>query len=171
MGPSSRRFLSWLALGAVALALSVGAGCDSRRSRRSRAPNRPVVTVPPAEPPPVEEPVAVAPPRPPVPPPAPPRAPAPAPARPRPKDDRLGACGTGKGPRFNVRGVDEQDTLNVRAAPDTQSDVLGQLSPHATGVLSLGQRRHVGASTWHKVKCGGVVGWVNERFLSTTAEP
>jgi hypothetical protein len=170
MRPSSRRSLAWLGLCAVALAFSIAAGCDSRRSRRPRAPNRPVVTAPPAEPLPVEEPVAVAPPRPPAPP-QPRPAPTPAPTRARPKDDRLGACGSGKGQRFNLRGVDEQDTLNVRAAPDAQSDVLGQLSPHATGVLSLSQRQHVGASTWHKVKCGGVVGWVNERFLSATAAP
>ncbi len=85
---------------------------------------------------------------------------------PKPKDDRLGACGSGAGPRFNVHGVADDDTLNVRAQPDPGSDVLGQLSPHASGVLSLGDRRHVGAATWHKVKCGSVVGWANEKFLA-----
>ena len=158
-----------LALPCAALALAIGfcAGCESRRARRyhdhGKHADNERATLPPAEPP-VPEPIPVAPPPPPE-----PVRPPPPPSRPRraePKDDRLGACGSGSGPRFNVHGVDDNDTLNVRAQPDPQSDVLGQLSPHATGVLSLGQRHHVGSATWHKVKCAAVVGWVNERFLS-----
>jgi len=157
------------ALVVVTLVVTASAGCDSRRSRHTHG-TRTAATHAPEETPREDPPAPVAapapPPRPAPPPPAPP-----APARPRaaPKDDRLGACGGGAGPRFNVRGVADDDTLNVRAAADPQSDVLGQLSPHATGVLSLGDRRKVGPSTWHKVKCGSAVGWVNERFLTPAA--
>ena len=165
---------SWLARGLALLAL-VGAldGCYLRRPRKTHGTQLHASEYPPAPPPdpvPVEEPVAVVPPPPPVAKPAAqPPAPAPPRRRPEPKDYRLGACGSGSGPRYGVHDVDEDDTLNIRADAGAENEVLGQLSPHATGVLSLGQRRRVGASTWHKVKCGSVVGWVNERFLSPSA--
>lgn len=142
----------------VVLAMTAAA-CDSRSSHRAHGTRTAATHLPQDPPTPAPEPV----------PPPPPPPPPPARPRPAPKDDRLGACGPGAGPRFNVRGVAEDDTLNVRAAADHQSDVLGQLSPHATGVLSLGQRRQVGASSWHKIKCGTVMGWVNERFLTPAA--
>jgi hypothetical protein len=140
-------------------------GCDSRRAQKTRLARQAPVQEPAPPPPPVEAPRPVPPPRQPEP------APAPRPPRPAPKDDRLGACGPGKGARLNVHGVDDADTLNVRAAPDAQSQVLGQLSPHATGVLSLGDRRRVGTAMWHKVKCGPVTGWANEKFLSGGGSP
>jgi hypothetical protein len=75
-------------------------------------------------------------------------------------------CGPGgKGPRFAVHGVDPSDTLNVRSAPDAKSDVLGQLLPNTTGVVDLGEQQRVGPSTWRKVRCAALIGWVNERFL------
>jgi hypothetical protein len=166
---TSRRFTWWycnpvLTVGPTLamLALVTVAGCDSRRAQKTRMARQAPVEEPVAPPPPVEAPRPVPPPRQPDPVPA-PR------ARPAPKDDRLGACGPGKGARLNVHGVDDADTLNVRAAPDAQSEVLGQLSPHATGVLSLGDRRKVASAMWHKVKCGPVTGWANEKFLSGAA--
>jgi hypothetical protein len=174
MEVTSRRFTGWCRNPALtqslsaALALALATlvalgGCDSRRAQKTRLARQARNEEPVTPPPPVEAPRQVPPPRQPEPPPPAPR------TRPAPKDDRLGACGPGKGARLNVQGVDEADTLNVRAAPDAQSEVLGQLSPHATGVLSLGDRRKVGAAMWHKVKCGPVTGWANEKFLSGAA--
>jgi hypothetical protein len=53
----------------------------------------------------------------------------------------------------------------VRAAPDARSEVLGTLPADTKGVLAAGEQRKVGPSTWRKVKCGALVGWVNDRFL------
>jgi hypothetical protein len=90
---------------------------------------------------------------------------------PPPADDRS-VCGPGgKGPRFAVHGVDPSDTLNVRVAPDAQSEVLGQLLPNTTGVVALGQEQKVGPSIWRKVRCGALVGWVNGRFLDPEEGP
>jgi hypothetical protein len=88
--------------------------------------------------------------------------PPPRPARPA---DRSTCGPAGKGPRFSVHGVDPDDTLNVRVAPDAKSDVLGQLLPNTTGVVAVGEEQKVGTSTWRKVRCGALVGWVNQRFL------
>jgi hypothetical protein len=79
-------------------------------------------------------------------------------------------CGPiGRGPHFAVHGVDAADTLNVRLAPDPESEVLGQLLPSTTGVADLGRTQKVGPSTWRKVRCGALIGWVNERFLAPDA--
>jgi hypothetical protein len=81
------------------------------------------------------------------------------------------ACAPGaSGPRFAVHGVDATDTLNVRSSPDAKSDVLGQLPPSATGVVGIGHPQKVGTSTWRKVRCGQLVGWVNDRFLDPQGE-
>jgi hypothetical protein len=143
----------WSSVAGVALVIVTVTGCKSyQRNRRPRA------SVPAA---PIEARDDESPRPPPRPTQAPPK-PAPKPA---PREDRSG-CGPGKGPRFAVHGVDPADTLNVRVAPDAKSDVLGQLLPTTTGVLAVGdQRKVVGASTWRKVRCGALVGWVNERFL------
>jgi hypothetical protein len=148
----------------LALAL---VGC--RSSHRTRRPRQPVAAAPVAADP--EPPRPVARPTPPAPPPIPTRTvapPKPA-ARPAPKpalaEDRS-ACGPeGKGPRFTVRGVAASDTLNVRISPDARSEVLGQLRPETTGVVAVGDEQKIGTSIWRKVRCGALVGWVNQRFL------
>jgi hypothetical protein len=61
--------------------------------------------------------------------------------------------------------VEANDTLNVRVAPDPESEALGQLLPNTTGVVDLGRQQKVGPSTWRKVRCGALIGWVNDRFL------
>jgi hypothetical protein len=142
----------------VSLLILVSAGCKSyQRARRPRA----------ATPPPVA--VEEESPRPP-----PPRVePPPPPPRPARREDASPCGPLGKGPHFAVRGVETTDTLNVRVAPDPQSDVLGTLLPSTTGVMDLGRQQKVGPSTWRKVRCGALIGWVNDRFLdrqdSTTA--
>jgi hypothetical protein len=68
-----------------------------------------------------------------------------------------------------VHGVDPTDKLNVRVAPDPESEVLGELLPNTTGVADLGRKQKVGPSTWRKVRCGALIGWVNDRFLAPDA--
>jgi hypothetical protein len=141
----------WSRIAVVSLVILGVGGCKSyQRARRPRAATPPPVATEeetPRPPPRVEEP--------------PPR-PAPKPAKP----EDASPCGPlGKGPHFAVHRVDPSDTLNVRVAPDPQSDVLGQLLPNTTGVVDLGRQQKVGPATWRKVRCGALIGWVNERFL------
>jgi len=135
----------------VSLVILALGGCKSyQRNRRPRAATPPVATD--------DESVRAPPPRVETPPPP----PAPKPV----KREDASACGPlGKGPHFAVQGVDPSDTLNVRVAPDPESEVLGQLLPNTTGVLDLGRQQKVGPSTWRKVRCGALIGWVNGRFL------
>lgn len=79
--------------------------------------------------------------------------------------EESGTCGSGPGERLSVRGVDLADVLNVRAKPDWTSEVLGTLPPTATGVIGTGERQKAGGSSWRKVRCRDLSGWVNERFL------
>jgi hypothetical protein len=134
---------------AVLSLLILSLGCKSyQRARRPRAATPPPVAVeePPPPPPKVQEP-----------PPPPPKPEKPADSSP---------CGPrGKGPHFAIRGVEASDTLNVRVAPDPESEVLGQLLPNTTGVADLGRQQKVGPSMWRKVRCGALIGWVNGRFL------
>lgn len=67
---------------------------------------------------------------------------------------------------MSVRGVDAADVLNVRAHPDWTSDVLGTLPPTATGIIGTPERKRIAGSSWRKVRCRGMVGWVNEKFLA-----
>ena len=76
-----------------------------------------------------------------------------------------GSCGSGPGERLSVHGVDLADVLNVRAKPDWTSEVLGTLPPTATGVIGTSERQKAGGSSWRKVRCRELSGWVNERFL------
>ena len=125
--------------------LAFGACKSYQRNRRPRAATPAAPVVEKEEPPPRVEP--------------------PPPPRPVVRED-ASACGPlGQGPHFAVRRVDPSDTLNVRAAPDPQSEVLGQLLPNTTGVVDLGRQRQVGPSTWRKVRCGALIGWANGRFL------
>jgi hypothetical protein len=152
-------------------------GFQCRRTRHTRKRPAPVAVepeplpLPPPPAPPPPPPVAVAPPEPD---PAPQGMPssyrknAPvhkAVVRHRAPREESGACGSGPGERLTVRGVDLADVLNVRAKPDWTSEVLGTLPPTATGVIGTGERQKAGGSSWRKVRCRDLSGWVNERFL------
>ena len=118
----------------------------------------------------------VAPARSPAPAPSPPLPPA-MPAERRPYDRPLplaqGFPAEGRpspGRRYMVRGVDKTDVLNVRAAPGSQSPVVGRIPPDTKGVLVTGARRSVGPGVWREIRYRDVQGWVNERFLTEETE-
>ena len=138
----------------VTLVLISLAGCKYQRTRRPRPP----------------APVAVKEEEPPRPPPRAPEPPPPPPPAPKPVAQDRSPCGpVGPGTHYVVQGVEASDTLNVRVAPDPESEVLGQLMPNTTGVADLGKQQKVGPSIWRKVRCGALIGWVNGRFLGPDA--
>jgi hypothetical protein len=164
----------------VMISILAAAGCSSGRHRAShrKGPPPPVGTALNDDPPP-----AAPPPPTPQPPPAPSRPavaaapeserpPAPPPRRPRPvvKEPPAPApstCGArGAGESFAVQGVDASDVLNVRAEPAASSAILGSLPPDATGISVVDDHRRARRSSWQKVECGKLRGWVNGRFLA-----
>jgi hypothetical protein len=59
--------------------------------------------------------------------------------------------------------------LNLRSAPDPNSEVLAKLEIGSRGVFALGEAKDYEEERWIKVKAGGEVGWVNDRYVRPVA--
>ena len=73
--------------------------------------------------------------------------------------------GPAAGDQVAVVGVAHDDVLNVRAAPGTDSDVVAELEPIATGLIGTGRARSLPESIWFEVEVEGVTGWVSSAFV------
>lgn len=67
---------------------------------------------------------------------------------------------------YRVSYVSADDTLNVRAGPGVENEIVGELAPTAGGVTITGAGQKVAGSTWVPIAAGDVQGWVNGRFLT-----
>ncbi|MEM8922732.1 MAG: SH3 domain-containing protein [Actinomycetota bacterium] len=66
---------------------------------------------------------------------------------------------------WTVVGVEFDDTLNVRAEPNTGASVVAELDPWTTGLTATGETSDA-AATWREIALGdGTTGWVNSRFV------
>ena len=65
-----------------------------------------------------------------------------------------------------VTGVDASEGLNVRAAPGTDSEVIGQFAPFFRDVMATGETQNVGDVLWQEVEFDTRTGWVSSEFLS-----
>ena len=63
---------------------------------------------------------------------------------------------------YCVSGVDEDDTLNLRAFPSTSSSVLTELDPHQCDIAFLPYAK----GSWQKVRVDGWQGWVSRKYVS-----
>ena len=63
----------------------------------------------------------------------------------------------------DVTGVAANDVLNIRALPDSGSDIIGELAPDATSIEVVDYSR---ASEWALVNSADTSGWVATRFLA-----
>jgi uncharacterized membrane protein len=70
---------------------------------------------------------------------------------------------------FSVVGVAADDVLNVRSAPDASSSIMGSIPPGTDHVIGVGTPTQVGQTVWQRVSYGGMMGWVNARFLTSAA--
>lgn len=71
------------------------------------------------------------------------------------------------GDELAVVGVEAGDTLNVRAGPGVDFDVVAELGPLATDVAPTGRHRSLdGAGIWAEVRTDDGTGWVNTAFLA-----
>ncbi len=62
-----------------------------------------------------------------------------------------------------MTGVEADDALNVRAAPNAAADILGVLGPDETGVEVIGFSQD---RNWAQVNSGEASGWAATRFLT-----
>jgi len=73
-------------------------------------------------------------------------------------------------PVYQVAFVTPDDTLNVRAGPGVENEIVGELAPDAAGVTLTGERVMVQGSTWVEISAPTVNGWVNSQFLTQVRE-
>ncbi len=64
-----------------------------------------------------------------------------------------------------VIGVQYDDTLNLRAGPGTDQEVLARLAPSEDHVVARGATRTLPAF-WYQVEVDGTVGWASARYLA-----
>lgn len=93
------------------------------------------------------------------------------------------AFATSDGPdRFAVGDVRPDDTLALRALPNTSARKITGLPPQTRGLENLGcvdgktgqapaDTGPAGNQLWCKVRIGSLVGWASARFLREDAEP
>ncbi|MBP8949401.1 MAG: SH3 domain-containing protein [Candidatus Promineofilum sp.] len=93
---------------------------------------------------------------------APPPTPTPAPTTVPPTATPVAAA-----PVYRVAFVAANDTLNVRRQADSDSAVVGQLPPDATGITVIGEGQSVrGGGPWLPIETAAGSGYVNSRFLT-----
>ncbi|MEM8690943.1 MAG: hypothetical protein AAGG57_03585 [Pseudomonadota bacterium] len=63
---------------------------------------------------------------------------------------------------YNAKDVADDDVLNIRAAPDAESEIIGTLPHDATGVEGVDFSAE---GRWAMVSRGDFAGWVSLRFL------
>ena len=64
-----------------------------------------------------------------------------------------------------VIGVSHDDVLNLREAPGTSFDVIGEIPPAYRELIAAGNTRDIGSSFWTQVDFEGTLGWVHMGFV------
>ncbi|MGR3364156.1 MAG: COG3650 family protein [Maritimibacter harenae] len=64
---------------------------------------------------------------------------------------------------YDVRGVAQNDTLNVRSRPTVEGRILGELGPNARGVEVV---QFNTAESWGQVNVNGQAGWVSMAYMA-----
>lgn len=62
----------------------------------------------------------------------------------------------------DVTGVADNDVLNIRAAPDTSSEIIGTLAPDARNIEVIEPTDDL---TWGRIATGEGMGWVSLAYL------
>ncbi len=67
---------------------------------------------------------------------------------------------------YRVVGIAPGDQLNIRAQPDANSDIVGQIPPNTRRLQGFGCTDDTPTrQAWCRVRYNGVVGWVRETFI------
>lgn len=67
---------------------------------------------------------------------------------------------------MQVVNVSSNDALNLRAGPDSNSDVIGSIPHNGQTVVATGNKQ----GNWIEVNWAGQTGWVNQRFLKSAVQ-
>lgn len=67
---------------------------------------------------------------------------------------------------MQVVNVSSNDALNMRAGPDSNSDVIGSIPHNGQTVVATGNKQ----GNWIEVSWAGQSGWVNQRFLQPVTQ-
>ena len=62
---------------------------------------------------------------------------------------------------YGVRGVSDDDVLNIRRWPSARSRKIGHIPAGFCGIRRLGPRR----GRWVKINYGDTIGWVHSRYI------
>ncbi len=65
-----------------------------------------------------------------------------------------------------VLGVANDDVLNVRAGPGTDTEIVATADPTADDLVATGRARELPRSFWYEVTVDGVTGWVSISFVA-----
>ncbi|MEZ5536137.1 MAG: SH3 domain-containing protein [Thiolinea sp.] len=71
---------------------------------------------------------------------------------------------------YQVTNVESDDSLNIRSGAGTSYPVIGTIPFNGRTVMTTGQTRQVGSSTWTEVVWLGQIGWVNQRYLTDSEQ-
>ncbi|TXH71956.1 MAG: SH3 domain-containing protein [Thiothrix sp.] len=67
---------------------------------------------------------------------------------------------------MQVVNVSSNDVLNMRAGPNSNSDVIGSIPYNGQTVVATGNKQ----GSWIEVSWAGQTGWVNQRFLKAAVQ-
>lgn len=71
---------------------------------------------------------------------------------------------------YGVFRVRFDDTLNLRIAPGTNTEVIGNIPSNAKGLQFAGESKRIAKEIWVKIKFGAMTGWVNQSYLYEVAK-
>ena len=72
---------------------------------------------------------------------------------------------------FQIKGVAQSDSLNMRIKPGTKHAVVAKIPSNGKYIRTTGQRVSVGRTVWTKVTWQGKTGWVSERYIRPMQNP
>lgn len=67
---------------------------------------------------------------------------------------------------LGVVGVSDDDTLNVRAKPGTDQEILTTIDGETDDLVGTGRARSLPSSIWYEVSVDGEIGWVSSSFVA-----
>jgi uncharacterized protein YgiM (DUF1202 family) len=71
---------------------------------------------------------------------------------------------------YQVIGISESDSLNVREGAGSDYQVVTQLQPDERGIRLGTKRVTNGATTWQQVIVHGQTGWVNAAYIRSDTQ-
>lgn len=72
--------------------------------------------------------------------------------------------------QWQVAGVENWDSLNVRSQPGVTHEVIGEIPFDATNIVATGEEQSIGKTVWKEIEWDGKQGWVSKAYLTIMPE-